>query len=221
MKFLIVLSLIYQSLNLDFKKNSDIIKGRKSHSSRLRELESLDQVNENVESGRNIMILFYAEWCHHWYKLIKNSKEFLPKFQLASQYESTKDFDFFTVNCKNKEICDKYNVNKFPTTKVFLKGKDMNEEPPRDTESLLEFIDKVSSPPILLLEEKALRHFSNNYGEITFMILEEDEQSEFFQCVKRLAEDEYLPLLYFGHLNKQSFTTRSGKILKSPALIVN
>lgn len=83
----------------------------------------------------------------------------------------------------------------------------------------MEYVDKLLSPVIVPIEENQISHFSNNYGEVSFLIVSEDEDSDFFKCLKQIAED-YLPHLYFGHLKKSSYKTKTGLTINSPSVIV-
>ena len=85
---------------------------------------------------------------------------------------------------------------------------------------MLEFIEKITSSPIIKLKKKGIENFSKNYGEVNFLLLEKDENSQFYKCILNLAETEYLPLLYFGHIKTNTYQTLTGKTLNSPALIV-
>ena len=67
MKYFLLLSFIYQTLNVDFKKNTDILKSKKFFSSRLKEIENLTFLQDKIDSQSNMLILFHADWCHHWY----------------------------------------------------------------------------------------------------------------------------------------------------------
>ena len=92
-------------------------------------------------------------------------------------------------------------------------------EVPRQLESLLEYIDKLFSPDIIDLKQDQINHFSNFYGEVSFLIISEPQHPQFISCLHDIAKDNK-PYIYFGHLNASSFTTKSGINLSSPAIMV-
>jgi hypothetical protein len=66
MKFFIFFALIYQFLSIDFKRNNGILNSRRFRSPRHEELENLNIIQDKIDSESNMLILFYADWCHHW-----------------------------------------------------------------------------------------------------------------------------------------------------------
>ena len=87
--------------------------------------------------------------------LILYSKDFLPVFDDASQYIKFNNFNFYKVNCANKQICSHFDVNKFPTIKVFYRGKELDSEPGRDLISVLEYLDKLSTDSLIKLKDES------------------------------------------------------------------
>lgn len=70
MKFFVYLTLIYQYVSIDFQINNGILNSKRFRSHRLEELDNLNTVLQKIESESNMLILFYADWCHHWYILL-------------------------------------------------------------------------------------------------------------------------------------------------------
>ena len=167
--------------------------------------------------------------------LIK-SKEFLDIIDEASQFALAKMFDFLRVNCANeklKDLCDKNSINKYPTTKIYLKGEEIYYVPlNRDLESILEYVDKINSPLIRELEKiKNLNDFSKNYGDVSFLFVDYGDLEDYnldenkknvktnlLKCYKKIAE-KYKPVFYFAYVNKKKY--RNYYNIKLPAIIVN
>jgi hypothetical protein len=68
LNILICLMIIHITNNLEFKKNKDTIKIKESQNSLVRNITSLNKIQKEIFEGveKNHIILFYADWCHHW-----------------------------------------------------------------------------------------------------------------------------------------------------------
>jgi len=142
----------------------------------------------------------------------KFSRDFIPHFDLASQYISTQNFNFFKVNCKNKSLCEHFNVKRFPTVKVFYNGKEIEDEPGRNTESVIEYINKLTAPSIFELNSrKEIQQFiiGNDKGEFysdsNFIMVYDDKNSDFYKCVNTLVENNYKTILRIGSIESDNF----------------
>ena len=64
---LILYFLSYSICMVDFPKNSNILESEKSVESRVEEMNDLEEIQRRIfENKENTMIVFYADWCHHW-----------------------------------------------------------------------------------------------------------------------------------------------------------
>jgi protein disulfide-isomerase A1 len=76
----------------------------------------------NAKNDEVVMVLFYAEWCGHCQK-------FKPEWNKAeNKHNGTKmngkNVRLMKVDCdQNKELAAKYDVQGYPTVKVFNNGK--------------------------------------------------------------------------------------------------
>jgi len=103
------------------------------------------------------------------------------------------------VNCANKEICTYYDIKKFPTIKVFINGKLQNNDPGRELESILEYMDKVQSPNIVKINNlDEANNFAFNYGDVSFILFDHDETTKFYECLNTISEENYKSEYYFG-----------------------
>ena len=69
--------------------------------------------------------------------------------------------------------------------------------PPRDIENFLEFLIKISSEPIINIDNK--QEFYNNYGTFSPVVEYNKKNEEFISCIKNLAYmDEFSSEYYFG-----------------------
>ncbi len=148
------------------------------------------------------------------------SKDFLPHFDDASQYALTNNFNFFKVNCQHKNICSHFNINRYPTLKVFYKGKELEEEPSRDLKGVLEFVDKLANPSLVEIKsQKEITNFKTSLSDGSFLLIYETKDSEFFKCVEELAENKYKLLFYVGYADKKIYNNNNLKI-DVPSIIV-
>ena len=104
------------------------------------------------------------------------------------------------VNCQNKNICNHFDVKHYPTIKIFIEGHKSSEEPGRDIASILQFIQKQTSPAIIELQsEEELKNFRTSYGEDSFVVYYDgDKNSQWYNCIEQLAEKKFKPYFYFG-----------------------
>jgi hypothetical protein len=107
------------------------------------------------------------------------------------------------VNCQNKSICNHFDVRHYPTIKFFIEGHKSNEEPGRDIASILEFIQKLTTPAIIEIGSRnQVKDFRKLYGENSFVVYYDgDKNSEWFKCIDDIAEKKFKPYFYFGLIN--------------------
>jgi thiol-disulfide isomerase/thioredoxin len=73
-----------------------------------------DSLEKKLESKEKAYVLFYASWCHY-------SQQFLPVFK---EYAKRHPDECMSVLIDDKpELCDKYQIDYYPTVLLFKKGK--------------------------------------------------------------------------------------------------
>jgi thiol-disulfide isomerase/thioredoxin len=76
--------------------------------------EDNENFEEEVKTKDQAVVLFYASWCPH-------SQKFLPIFK---QYAKTNPNECLAVMIDSKpEVCDKYEIEYYPTVLLFKKGE--------------------------------------------------------------------------------------------------
>ncbi len=112
------------------------------------------------------------------------------------------------VNCQNKSICSRFNVKHYPTIIFFTEGTLSSEEPGRDVTSILEFIQKLTTPAIIHLDSlDDLNKFRNSFGHNSFVVYYDgDTKSEWYKCIEQLAEKKYRQYFYFGLFADKNFS---------------
>ena len=101
------------------------------------------------------MVMFYAPWCGH-------CKSLKPKYEQAARNNSNSLIKFARINCdEHKSSCGSYQIQGYPTLKVFLPGGKVEDyNGGRDEASLLSvaesFAKKMVPPkPLAFLENHA------------------------------------------------------------------
>lgn len=147
----------------------------------------------------------------------------MPTFDEASRYKLADSFEFYKVNCQNKELCKAFEVRKYPTIKVFYNGQELEEEPGREMSTLLEYISKLNHPSLIDLDKaEDIKLFREKYGESTFLALYDSKNSMFHKCVNLIGESiKFKTLFYIGMLKLSEYNEKKDFKTSVPTLIVN
>lgn len=181
-----------------------------------KEETSLTSLNNLLALKSNVLIIFHADWCGH-------CKKFLPIFEEISKNDQlSKAFSFIKVTCNaNSDICQSFNISKYPTLKVFLNGVEYSSEPSREKAELEEFLYKVNEDVVVNINnKKELDEFRSLYGEVSFLIYSNDDKEDkslLKSDLVRLSNDHYIKAnFYIGLVKDKSlvsdFITNSLKI---------
>ena len=165
----------------------------------------------------------------------KKSEEYISNVEEVSKFTISNNFDFLMVNCfdeKFRKLCIDNKVSRFPFTQIFLKGEESPFVPFHpDIESLLEFIDKINSPTIKELKKsKELTDFNKNYGDVSFLLIDEGGLNDFeinenikimkemiLECYEKVAE-KYKPIFHFAYMSQRKYPNFYN--INLPAIIV-
>ena len=154
-------------------------------------------------------------------KIYDLSRTIISMYEEVSSYNFTNPISFHKVNCDNSNtLCEFFNINnKYPKVKLILNGKENKFFPMgiKDKERLLEFVDKLISKDIITLKSmKAIFNFSKNYGDVSFLLIDE-ENTIFYKCFENTAQI-LKPMFYFAFIKKSLY--RNVYNIKLPAIIV-
>lgn len=107
-----------------------------------------------------------------------------------------------------------------PFIQVYYKGKLIPERPSGfSLEDTLEFIDKLTDKALIkTLSNRELNDFSNNYGDVSFVLIHSSKEDKLYECFVQFAE-EYKPNYYFGYIPSNKFNNINN--IKLPGIIVN
>ena len=188
--FIIIIIFLFSYSNLQkYPKNKNILNFEKTTNINSIDCESLDELYSYINNYDYVIALFHADWCGH-------CKRFIPKFDEASKYLLVKKFKFLKINSNSKKATEAFNVDRFPTIKIFIKGNELKIEPVRELIPLLEFLEKLLNNPIINVNNK--EEFIKDYGDFSPFVEYNEKKSEFISCINLLAKNEFLNVFYFG-----------------------
>lgn len=196
---IITASCFLMTYQLDYPKNKDITKGPKYEQQRSVDIETKSELESYITNYDYVIAVFHMDWCGH-------CRHFLPILDTASTYHIAKKFQFLKINCNLKEICNVFKVDRFPTIKVYHRGNELKIEPIRELEPLLEFIDKLTSNP--MIEVAAKLQFYEDYGTYSPIVIYNSNNAAFISCINMLAKSDFLNTFYIGALKTNDVNTK-------------
>lgn len=170
------------------------------------EVSNKEEFDKYVIKNEYVISIFHADWCGH-------CKRFLPIFDEASRYKIINNkWKFLKIPCSKYEyLCNSFSINGYPTIKVFKESKEIKARAPRELDSLLEFLLKISSNPLIEIENNNVQKFYKDYGTFSPLIEYSSKNTDFISCIKELANKDFLSDYYFALLKKDD--EKDGKII--------
>ena len=165
-------------------------------------IESTEEYINYIKNYDAIFSLFHVDWCEH-------CQQFLLILDKASSYKIlNKKWRFLKIDCsKYQNICSFLNIQRYPTIKIYREKEQLYIEPPRDLKHLLQLLYKLSSNPIIEINNKNKTEYFEKYGNFSPIIEvlpknnnEQNEKSDFFDCISNLANKEFIQTFYFNVL---------------------
>ena len=135
--------------------------------------------------------VFYIDSCHHCHR-------FLQDFYKARENNLVNQWKFIKVSCtKYPLICESLSISSYPTIKIYKDSKEISISPPRELNSFIKFLKKVSDDPFIYNINK--EKFYKKYGALS-PIIEYKKNGTFFNCIYNLSHNEFLTDFYFDLL---------------------
>ncbi len=137
-----------------------------------------------LDEYENLMVLFYAPWCGH-------CKKFHPEYEKAASSLQKENIYLAKVDAEsNKKLSEQYQIESYPTIKVFIKKREYTYDGERNEESVIDFMRKYSAPALKLINNKedAEKFFKDNEISIVYFGNNKDSISE-FESSARLNRD--------------------------------
>ncbi|KAG9444155.1 hypothetical protein H6P81_015495 [Aristolochia fimbriata] len=110
----------------------------------------LDESNfdEAISAFDYVLVDFYAPWCGHCKRLSPELDKAAP---IVAQFD--KSIVIAKVNAdKYRSFTDKYDIDGFPTLKLFMHGVPIDYSGSRKAESIVGYLKKFAAPDVSLLE---------------------------------------------------------------------
>lgn len=144
--------------------NEEFHSGDKLNSN-LKTFKEDDNVFKTIRESFITVVMFHAHWCGH-------CKHFLPILKEISNINFLQKVNFYEVECSGelKFLCEEFAINKYPTLKIYYKGKELNFEPSRDKNSLTELLVKLIDNRIINVSSlEELNIFNEYYGDLSYL----------------------------------------------------
>ena len=161
------------------------------------EISNKADFDKYVTTNDFVISIFHADWCGH-------CKRFLPVFDEASRYKIINNkWKFLKISCSKYEIlCNLFSINGYPTIKTFKESKEIQKRAPRELDSFLEYLLKISNSPLVEIENNNYSKFFYDYGTFSPLIEYNSKKGNFINCVNNLANKEFFTEYYFGLIQK-------------------
>ena len=161
------------------------------------EINNKSDFDKYIMTNNYVIAIFHADWCGH-------CKRFLPVFDEASRYKIINNkWKLLKIPCsKYESLCNSFSINGYPTIKTFKESKEINKRPPRELDSFLEFLIKISNNPFIEIKNNNLSQFYKDYGTFSPIIEYNSNNKNFITCIKNLAGEEFITEYYFGLIKK-------------------
>jgi len=143
-----------------------------------------------VKENNFVTSVFYINSCNHCHK-------FLQDFDKVSKDSSFKKWKFLKISCSEYPlICESMSISSFPTIKTYKNSKEIKISPPRELNSFIKFLKKVSDDPLIYNITKK-EEFYEKYGTVSPLI-EYKKDGKFLLCINNISQNEFLTDFYFG-----------------------
>ncbi|KAM3860511.1 protein disulfide-isomerase A4 [Diretmus argenteus] len=168
-----------------------------------------DNFDEIVNNADIILVEFYAPWCGHCKKLA-------PEYEKAAKELSQRSppIPLAKVDATvEAEVTKRFEVNGFPTLKIFRKGKAFEYNGPREQHGIVEFMSEEAGPPSKQVQTaKQIQELIKDGDDAVIVGVFSSEDDDAFQiyveACNSLRED-----FNFRH----TFSSEVAKLLKASA----
>jgi len=172
-----------------------------------------DNFQETIDKNDNVMVEFYAPWCGH-------CKALEPKYKHAATILADKPIILAKVDAtENEELANKYNVESYPTIKIFRKGKVIDYKGKRETDDIVQKMLSYLKPASQVLDsELKFKNFLHNVrARVVGFFFGDPNDSELGQAFLEVTE-RMRDQLEFGYVGSKEVSEDLGHT--KPEIIV-
>ena len=172
MRSLILLALIVFACCEDYPKEENVI------------VLTDDTFDAFINSHDHVLVKFYAPWCGHCKKLA-------PEYSKAAVVLEKEELYLAQVDATvQKKLAEKYQVQGYPTLKLFSKGAVIEYNGGRQEKDIIAWMKKKTGPattPLKTVEE--VEKFKGDNEVVVIYFGEDKTQLEAFEKVARASEE--------------------------------
>jgi len=168
-----------------------------------------DNFDSHVDPAKLMLVKFYAPWCGH-------CQAMAPDYKTAATTLKKEDITLAKVDCTiETDLCQKYDVQGFPTLKVFREGKAHEYKGGRKLDEILSTMRKQKLPAVSEVTSENLKKFSE-MDRVVLVGFFKSGSAEYkaYEAVAKEYRDEYI----FGAAVDAKLAEKEG--VKVPGVIL-
>jgi protein disulfide-isomerase A1 len=137
--------------------------------------------DSTIEGNNLVLVEFYAPWCGH-------CKRLAPEYEKAAS-ELYGEVPLAKVDCTvEKELCERFEVQGFPTIKVFKKNSPPTDyDKGRTASDIVKFLKKQMQPPFVVLSSEEQLNNLKNSDDVVVVGFFSKEDSDGAKALKTVA----------------------------------
>jgi protein disulfide-isomerase A1 len=158
-----------------------------------------------------LLVLFYAPWCGH-------CKKFHPEYEKAAKTLRKENLFLSKVDATvEKKLAEKFDIQGFPTVKLFIKGEPMEYTGGRKEQEVINWMRKKTGPATKLIAnaEEIEKLKKDNDVVLVYFGNKKEELDEF---VKVARKNEDFP---FANVESEELATKLGVKMSSVIMYRN
>jgi len=138
-----------------------------------------------IEKAPLVLVEFYAPWCGH-------CKQLAPEYEAAATILKDEQLPLAKVDAaddKNQKLAEKYDVQGFPTLKLFRNKKATDYMGERTATAIVNFMRKKGGPAVKYLERDSMANEFKDETPVAVIGFFPDKKSEAYKAFETAAND--------------------------------
>lgn len=170
-----------------------------------------------IDSGRAVLVSFYAPWCGHCQQLA-------PTWQKVQERLGDSSIVVGKLDCTaHQDLATRYAIRGFPTIKLFRSGRGIDYEGAREENAIVNWAKKATGPAVLSTKHKIEDMIAKHQVKPVFLFNGNTNSQGFEQF--QAAAEKYVPNISFfknkssGDEDEKISVIKDGKeyVFKGPA----